>query len=403
MVLPSPKQVRPFNGNGSGSPKPKRIAWVTPDYPPDRGGVSDHSEAMVRVLTSAGHDVVVCSRPHERGLARASAALSEHNPELVIVAYTPLGYAPRTGGLTPAFTLWCMGLRRRLGCNAILLAHEASLPAAGHFRAREFKLAALGAAQVAQFSLLSTCFDVVLFSNRYTQRLWARHLPGLANRSHTIRICSNIPYAASADPAAALTTAGAQVPQPTILFFGTGHQSVLFDYVEAAFLELLEIAPNASLVIVGVSPGKLRQLRPSLADLGARVQALGYVAAPEVSLWLQVATLVLAPLIEGVNARKGTVMAALQHGKAVITTKGVLTLDDVAWDEICILAPLDRAEFAATAVRAFRDPERRNQIGRAARVEYDAHASASVTALSLLDHAQTLAARVDVSEAASRF
>jgi glycosyltransferase involved in cell wall biosynthesis len=174
------------------------------------------------------------------------------------------------------------------------------------------------------------------------------------------------------------------------LFFGTGHESVLFDYVEAAFTELLKIAPDAGLVVVGMGPEKLYRLRPSLAALGERVQALGYVEAPHVSLWLQVAKLVLAPLIEGVSARKGTVMAALQHGQAVITTKAIHTLDDVAWSEICILSPLDRDYFAATAAKAFQDDEWRTRIGDAARAEYDAHASAAVTASRILSYADGL-------------
>jgi glycosyltransferase involved in cell wall biosynthesis len=182
------------------------------------------------------------------------------------------------------------------------------------------------------------------------------------------------------------------VPNPTVLFFGTGHDSVLFDYVEEAFVALLETEPSVGLVVVGMSPEKLRRLRPSLSDLGGRVHALGYVAAEQVSLWLQVATLVLAPLIEGVSARKGTVMAALQHGRTVVTTRGVRTLEDIAWSEICLLSPLDRKAFAAIAVKALLDPGLRAVIGRAARAEYEAHASASVTASMILGYADPFGA-----------
>jgi len=366
---------------------PRRVAWITPDYPPVRGGVSDHSSAMVEVLREAGHDVLVCSNPHAHGFARLDADLAAYRPDLVVVAYTPLGYAPRTGGIAPALTLWSMALRRRLGCQAILLAHEASLPAGYLWKNREFKLAVLGAAQAAQFSILAASFDSVLFSNAGTQRSWAKRTPRLAQLFHTIRICSNIPFYPSRDPAAELIAAGYSVPSQTILFFGTGHPSVLFDYVEEAFRSLLRIEPNVGLVIVGMSHEKLLELRPTLAALGNRVQALGYVAAPQVSLWLQTAKLVLAPLVEGVSARKGTVMAALQHGKAVVTTRGVRTLDDIAWADICFLAPVDREAFANAAVEAFRDPERRAAVGRTARTEYEANASAAVTALRILEHA----------------
>ncbi len=365
----------------------RRIAWITPGYPPDHGGVSDHSYALVSALRSAGHDVLVCSRPHERDLKLLDAELSAYAPDLVVVAYVPLGFAPHTGGIAPSFALWCVGLRKRLRCRAILLAHEASLPAAGLWQRRDFKLAALGAVQIAQFILLAGGFDSVLFSNMGTLQIWARGPSCLVNRFHTIRICSNIPYIASADPVADLAASGASVPSQTILFLGSGHESVLFDYVEEAFIELLEIEPNVCLVIVGMTLEKLRRLRPSLADLGARVQALGYVAATQVSLWLQVSTMVLAPLAEGVSARKGTVMAALQHGKTVVTTRGFHTRNDIAWEQICIVTPLDREAFAAISVKAFHDPEWRAAIGRAARAEYEEHASASATAAKILEYA----------------
>ncbi len=364
-----------------------RVAWVTPDFPPDRGGVSDHSNEMVNVLRAAGHEVLVCSRPHEKGFANLDAALAIFAPDLVVVAYTPLGYAPRAGGIAPAFARWCAGLRQRHQCRAILLAHEASLPAAYLWKKREFKLAALGVAQVAQFSFLSTCFDSVLFSNIGTLREWQRRLPRLAARFHALRICSNIPYHPSDSPLLELAARGYSVPEPTILFFGTGHQSVLFECVERAFSALLAVAPNAGLVVVGMTPDKLYQVHPSFARRRTRVRALGYVAPEAVSLWLQVATLVLAPLVEGVSARKGTVMAALQHGRAVVTTSGVHTLEDIAWSEICCLAPREPKPFADVVLEAFLDPERRTQVGSAARAEYAANASAEVTASQILGYA----------------
>jgi hypothetical protein len=314
------------------------------------------------------------------------AELRAFAPELVVVAYTPLAYAPRTGGIAPAFTLWSRQLRRRHRCKAVLLAHEASLPLDAHLQKREFKLATLAAIQMLQFGSLATSFDVVLFSNAGTHRAWTQRLPRLADRLHTIRICSNIPYHASDDPRAELTASGSSVPSPTILFFGTGHDSVLFDFVEEAFAAVLASEPNAGLVVVGMSPEKLRRLHASLSDRGSRVQALGYVSAEQVSLWLQVATLVLAPLIEGVSARKGTVMAALQHGRAVVTTRGVHTLEDIAWNDICLLTALDPRAFAATTVEALHDPELRATTERAARNEYEKHASASVTASMILDY-----------------
>jgi glycosyltransferase involved in cell wall biosynthesis len=364
-----------------------RFAWLTPGYPPDRGGVSDHSYAMVNELRAGGHDVLVCSKPQERGFSHLTAELETFRPDAVVVAYTPLAFAPRTGGISAAFTFWCMRMGRRLDASTLLLAHEASLPVGFHLQRHEIKLAMLGAAQILQFEILMRTFDSVVFSHEGNRDIWVKRVPRLRGRLHTVRICSSVPFVRSADPRAELAASGYSLPARAILFFGTGHDSVLFDYVEAAIIALLKFDPEVQLIIIGMDAAKLRRARPSLADLGSAVQTLGFVPAREVSLWLQVAEMLLAPLIEGVNARKTTVMAAFQHGLAVITTRGFHTRADIEWGSICTLAPLERRAFAALAVRCFQDPSLRASLGTAAKAEYEAHASPSVTAAQLFAQA----------------
>src|SRR4051812_27633193 len=109
-----------------------RVAWITPEYPPDHGGVSDHSHAMANALRAQGHDVLVCSKPQEQGFRRVDAELSAFRPEIIVVAYAPLGFAPRTGGISASFAFWCARLPR-LATSSLLLAHEVSLPVAGHW------------------------------------------------------------------------------------------------------------------------------------------------------------------------------------------------------------------------------------------------------------------------------
>jgi len=361
-----------------------RVAWITPGYPPDRGGVSDHSYAMTTTLREQGHEVLVSSRPHERSFKHLTAELLRFHPEAVIVAYVPLGFAPRSGGLSPSFTLWCTQLRRRLHTPTLLIAHEVCLPVAEHWSRHELKLALLGTAQATQFELLARCFDQIAFSHEASRGIWAKRLPNLRSRLHTVRICSSISVAHSLDPAADLAAAGYSVPAHTVIFFGTGHPSVSFEYVERAFRALLAAEPEARLIIIGMDAAKLRTIRPTLADLGDRVRPLGFVAAHEVSLWFQVARLVLLPFVDGVNARKTTVMAALQHGRAVATTKGVNTREDIPWDRLCAVAPLEPAAFATVALECFRNAHWREELGAAGKADYDAHASPSVTAAQFL-------------------
>ena len=363
-----------------------RLAWLTPGYPPDRGGVSDHSQAMVNELRALGHDVLVCSNPHERGFRHLNTELSAFQPDVVVVAYVPLGFAPRTGGLSPEFTFWCARLATRFRASTVLLAHEVNVPPDYHWRRRELKLTLLGLAQIAQFEVLARVFDCVVFSHQGSLDIWKKRLPG--RRLHAVRICSSVKPVASEDPTAELKAAGYFVPAKTILFFGSGHDSVLFDYVEAAFVEVSKIEPRAQLVIIGMDATALRRRRPTLADFAPSVQTLGFVPEREVSLWLQASELVLAPLVEGVNARKTTVMAALQHGRAVVTTNGIYTRGDIPWADICALAPMDRAAFAAMAVACFQDATWRAKLGLSAQADYDANAAARVTAAQLVSYAQ---------------
>lgn len=361
-----------------------RVAWVTPTFPPDRGGVSDHSYAMVGALRDQGHTVLVCSKPHEQGYKRVNEELRDFKPEALVVAYVPLGFAPRTGGISPAFTLWCTQLRNQLEASLLLIAHEVCLPIADHWGRRELKLALLGAAQAAQFEVLARCFDSIAFSHEASRQIWANRIGKLQSRMHTIRICSSIPKVVSSNPAAELASSGYSVPRHTLLFFGSGHPSVSFEYVEAALVELIKVEPEARLVVIGLDAAKLRKIRPTLADFGERVQALGFVPARAVSLWFQVADLVLLPFVDGVNARKTTVMAALQHGCALATTRGVNTQEDIPWDRLCAVAPLEKAAYAAMSVKCFRDASWRAELGAAGRMDYEAHASPAVTAAQLL-------------------
>jgi len=361
-----------------------RIAWISPGYPPEPGGVSDHSFALVSALRGLGHDVLVRSNPQETGFARLDAELAAFRPEVVVVAYVPLGYAPRSGGIAPRFALWCSQLRRKLAAHTLLLAHEANLPAGEHLRRGELKLALLGAVHIAQFESLVRSFSSVAFSHEGNRQIWANRVPSRSAHFHTLRICSNIPKVASDDPTDDLRLAGYAATSPTVLFFGTGHSSVLFDYVEAAFTAISHLTPDAQLVLVGMDSAQLRRARPSLWARGAQVQALGGLPGRDVSLWLQASQLVLAPFVEGISARRGTVMAAMQHGRAVVTTSGFHTRADVPWDKICALSPLRSSAFADTAARCWNDQSFRHSLGLAAQEDYDSHASSRVTATRLL-------------------
>jgi glycosyltransferase involved in cell wall biosynthesis len=92
----------------------------------------------------------------------------------------------------------------------------------------------------------------------------------------------------------------------------------------------------------------------------------------------------LQPAQDGVNGRRTTVMAALAHGKPVVTTSGRLT--EPVWSQsgAVVLVPCRDALAIRTATqRLLRDRSERVRLGEAARLFYEQNFSVThlITAL----------------------
>jgi glycosyltransferase involved in cell wall biosynthesis len=106
--------------------------------------------------------------------------------------------------------------------------------------------------------------------------------------------------------------------------------------------------------------------------LAGRLVATGPLEAADVSRHLQVCDLVIQAYPDGVTGRRGSVMAALGHGLAVVTNRGRLT--EPVWDDsggVALASGSGPDELAAAADRLLADPGARAQMQAAARVLYD--------------------------------
>jgi glycosyltransferase involved in cell wall biosynthesis len=106
-----------------------------------------------------------------------------------------------------------------------------------------------------------------------------------------------------------------------------------------------------------------------LAD-SVRVFQPGRLVEAELASWLSAADLFLAPFVDGVSTRRGSMMAALQHAVPVVGTSGRLT-DSVLAEatDALTLVPVDRPDLFADAVvelaQSRDDADRRGRAGRA--------------------------------------
>jgi glycosyltransferase involved in cell wall biosynthesis len=113
---------------------------------------------------------------------------------------------------------------------------------------------------------------------------------------------------------------------------------------------------------------ELLQREPQLASI---VQATGALPAAELSSHLAACDVLIQPYPDGVSTRRGSLMAGLSHGKAIVTTIGPLT--ELLWSQTdaVVLAPAGDTDAFLECVRRFRaDASKRRRAGQSARTLY---------------------------------
>jgi glycosyltransferase involved in cell wall biosynthesis len=107
------------------------------------------------------------------------------------------------------------------------------------------------------------------------------------------------------------------------------------------------------------------QIKARIADLGLsqRVHYTGYVAPAEVSAAFAAIDLCVLPYADGISFHHGTLMAALAHGQAIISTRAALELAELVQGQNVWLVPPGDAHALAKAVTTLHaDPVRRRRL-----------------------------------------
>jgi glycosyltransferase involved in cell wall biosynthesis len=171
-------------------------------------------------------------------------------------------------------------------------------------------------------------------------------------------IGSNIPLT-EADAASLRRRCGVAEEEIVLTLFGGGNSlkwsAGHVDRVEAALSEA-GIA-HCWLLLGGVPPDWFR--------LAARVLNPGRLSPADVSQHLRLTDIFLMPHVAGVSAKRGTLMAALQHGLPVVGTQGPFT--DAFWagvGGVRLFQTGDAAGLAGAVLALCRDRETRRLMGR---------------------------------------
>jgi hypothetical protein len=359
---------------------------ITGEYPPQNGGVSDYSRLVANGLADAGDSVHVYAPPisaseyqhraveihrlpghfDPRSLGRLGREL--HNisggsaGEIVLVQYVPHAFGLKAMNLP--FCLWLYTLSKTKRRIAVMF-HEATVP---WQRGQPVKLQVLASVTAAMAMLVARAASLIFVAIP----AWKNRLARFAGRTRMewLPVPSSVPVAEDTD---AVTEMRQGLNAKTIIgHFGT-NDNAISQSLRLFIPQVLQASPAVAILLIGRDSIALKESiaegRPRLAS---RIHATGGLPEKGISVALSSCDLMLQPYPDGVSTRRSSVMAALAHQRAIVTTAGILT--EPLWSESgpVVVTPVgDHAAMSMALKRLIGDEEERRRIGSAGKRLYD--------------------------------
>lgn len=357
---------------------------LSADYPPTCGGVSDYTHLVAAGLAAEGDEVHVWCRftpgvaPSLQGvhvhrildrlgisdIVRLGQMLDEYQPQRrLLVQWVPHAFGFKSMNLPLCAWLWYRARVR--GDHVEVMVHEPFL-AFGEGTWRQSAVAVVHRAMMVM--LLGAARRVWVSIPKWEEcvrpyLLW-RRVPFA-----WLPIPSSVPPIATPKEASAIRTKlGVRDNTALIGHFGTYGRYVV-QLLERLVPPLMAGEPSAVLLFMGRGGLQwcegLIQTHPELRD---RVRAVGPLPAPDLSCHLAACDLIIQPYPDGVSSRRTSAMAALAHGKPLVTNRGHLT--EPFWStcgavSIAPAGPNAMCAMINAARRLLRLPQERTALGRA--------------------------------------
>lgn len=359
--------------------------FITGEYPPQRGGVSDYTLQVAGGLAAAGHEVHVWCPDHpgttpqqagvhvhrEMGnfgwgdLRHADRALRPFpGPRYICVQYVPQAYGKR--GVNLGFCAWVLSRALR-GDRIGIMFHEAFLEFEGSWRRR-----GAGVAQriMAMLLLLSAkrAWHTVPF-----QEMQLRPY-ALAKKVAFVwlPVPSNVPRTRDPEGVAALRSKYSRDGTFLLGHFGT-FNSYVTNHLQPALLEIARRRTDIHFLLIGQASDRFREtLIRAAPDIASRISATGALEAGDLSRHIQACDVFLQPFHEGISCRRTTMMACLLHGCPTVTTFGYFSEDFWRDTPAARVVPGPDAKGLAEAViELLDDPDSRRRMGEEAAALYE--------------------------------
>jgi hypothetical protein len=370
------------------------LTWVilTPEYPPDAGGVADHSRQVAHLLAAGGQRVLVAARGHGpandghdghdvrvvrfpeglgiKGLARLAQILKAiAGPLHLLLAHVPTSFGYRGMNLAIPIWLWT-GIPPETTVDVLF--HEVATP----WTRSPLRWNAVAAVNRLAASMLIRRADRIFVSTAS----WKPALRRLGAGDRTItRLPIMSPLPTQADPRRLLqireNLLGSQATK-LVGHFGTsvGPAAALHT---RAFGKVVQL-PGVACLFIGKDSkqfaGALERLHPWAVG---RIHGAGALEAQDAADHLAACDLALQPYPDGITLRRTSAMAALALGVPTVTNEGRLT--EPVWRATEAAVLTQEEQIAETVAHLLEREDQRKAVGEEGRAFYNVHCSPAAT------------------------
>ncbi len=349
-----------------------RITFIAGEYPPLEGGLGAYTRELARALSSLGHQVRVFTRSVPgaadseevngirvqravstwgwSSLSRLNHFVGSYRPEVISLQYQAAAYQMR-----PAIHLLPRLLARHV--PVVITFHDLRVPylfpKAGPMRWR----ALVGMSRSASATVVTNVEDQATL-----QKAQVRNLV-------MIPIGSNIIPAplVGFDRAAWLSKRSLRPDSRIVGYFGFMNESKGGETLVRALAELRREGLDTTLLLIGGQTGASDPTNVSyasfimkLADelqVSRNIALTGFLDEHGVSEALAACDCVALPYRDGASFRRGTLMAALVHGCAVVTTLPRVAVPELVNEQnVMLVSPDDPLSLAVAIRRVLLDP-----------------------------------------------
>jgi glycosyltransferase involved in cell wall biosynthesis len=357
---------------------------ISPEYPPQDGGVADYTRLVALELAACGDRVHVWAPaltepgPAEAGiievhrltgrfgprtLAALGRGLNAAGPGQILVQYVPQGFGMK--GMNLPLCLWLFA-RRRAGI--VIMFHEVAVALAWQQPLRHNVIGVVNRAMA--LVLMRAARRSFVGAAAWEPRL--RPLAPAGARISWLPVPSNVPVVD--DPAGVLAVRKTMMGESGAVLghFGTAREPWIAERLAAVVPPLLRARPAVAFLMLGHDSLEMRSRLLAVAPgLHARVRASGPLAPEDLSRHLGACDVMLQPYGDGASTRRTSLMAGLAHCRPVLTTSGVLT--EPLWRQsgaVALVDAGDAAAMSAALAHLIDDAGERARLGAAAGALY---------------------------------